>query len=129
VLSEVACLADPPCETAEPALWQLGLALERVVKAAYTSVCEDKINAFAQRQINSFILQRPMYSKPLMVKLQEGTYRRYIHIWKRLLCYAFRLSADTTLALGSQLTGPQTALLDRALVIATERVAKTDSRG
>ena len=65
-------------------------SLERVIEDAYYSVCSDRINVFDQARINSF-LQRPSAAdRPLIVKLKELTWRKYVSIWGALLCFAYR---------------------------------------
>ena len=88
--AEILPLADRPDPATEPALKAIADSLDRLVEAGYRSVCEDRINAFAQRRINSFLPDRKMFNQPLMVKLQKATYYRYKDTWKRLLCFAYR---------------------------------------
>ncbi|KAK5689254.1 hypothetical protein LTR17_026390 [Elasticomyces elasticus] len=67
-------------------------SLERVVKEAHQSICNDRVNVFDQARINSF-LQRPRAAdRPLMVKLQRSTWRTYTRIWQLLLCFIYRTS-------------------------------------
>lgn len=115
-LGDILALAEKPHLTSEPALVAITDALDSLIEAAYHSVCEDKINYFAQRRISSFLPKKAYYNKPLVVKLQKNTYAKYKDIWKRLLCFVCRSAR-----LGEQcqlphcLTSQQTALLDSLL--------------
>jgi hypothetical protein len=104
-LSDVAKLASLPAIGAEPLLRVLCESVNRLVELAHRSVCEDKINRFDQMRINSF-LQRPHAADwPLIVNLQESTYKRYSSIWKRLLCFVHRtVQPDQPLQLQHRLT-------------------------
>jgi hypothetical protein len=87
---QLAALAAMPSLATEPGLFALGQSLDRLVDAAYTSICQDRINVFDQARINSF-LQRPRASdRPLMIKLQKATFRKYQAVWKGLLCFVAR---------------------------------------
>jgi hypothetical protein len=89
-LLDVAALVRQPDVTTEPVLLSICNSLERVVEDAYQSTCNDSINVFDQVQINSF-LQRPSAAdRPLLVKLQNSTWRHYTRIWKGLLCFVYR---------------------------------------
>ncbi len=120
-LSDVAQLARPP-DVGEHALKELTQAIDRLVEAAYHSVCNDRINFFAQKRIASFLPQRKAYSQPLMVKLQKATYRQYKELWKRLLCFAVRSNDPAQpIRLGHCLNSRQTALLDRIFGLGMQR--------
>jgi hypothetical protein len=109
---QLAALAAMPSLATEPGLFALGQSLDRLVDAAYTSICQDRINVFDQARINSF-LQRPRASdRPLMIKLQKATFRKYQAVWKGLLCFVAR-AADPcqTIRLRHQLQSRQAALL------------------
>jgi hypothetical protein len=89
-LFDAARLEALPVAGSESLLEILCKSIDRLVDSAHRSVCEDRINALDQMRINSF-LQRPRAAdKPLMVKLQNSTYKRYSSIWKRLLCFVHR---------------------------------------
>ncbi|KAK5710072.1 hypothetical protein LTR17_019185 [Elasticomyces elasticus] len=89
---DVAKLVVPPSPEKEPVLLALCDSLERVVKEAHQSICNDRVNVFDQVRINSF-LQRPgAADRPLMVKLQRSTWRTYTRIWQSLLCFIYRTS-------------------------------------
>ena len=83
-------LPDPQAE--EPLLMTICGSVDRLVERAYDGICSNRINAFDQARVNSF-LRRPRASdRPLMVKLQKATFRRYKGIWKRLLAFVYRTS-------------------------------------
>jgi hypothetical protein len=77
ILSEASKLARPIEVEYEPLLRALGCSIDRLVEAAYVTVYSDKVNYFGQRCISSFLPAKRMYSRPLLVKLQASTYRRY----------------------------------------------------
>ena len=87
-LSDVAKLGILPEAGTEPLLAILCESLDRLVGLAHRSVCEDRINAFDQLRINSFVQRPRAADKPLVVKLQKSTYKRYASIWEAspLLC-------------------------------------------
>ena len=89
-LSKVATLAALPRYDDEPILTVICDSLDRLVEEGYRSVSNDRINAFDQTRINSF-LQRPRATdQPLFVNLQKSTYRVYKNIWKSLLSFVHR---------------------------------------
>jgi hypothetical protein len=128
-LLDVAALVRQPDGAVEPILLAICDSLERVVEDAYRSVCNDAINVFDQVRINSF-LQRPSAAdRPLMVKLQKSTWRRYTRIWKALLCFVYRTTQPgQTVLLRHQLTNSQTAYLHE-LVIRGERLVQVSGKG
>jgi hypothetical protein len=64
----------------EPTLVALCDSLERIVKDAHASVLSDRINAFDQVHINSFLHQPYTIDRPLMVKLRKPTWKLYTRI-------------------------------------------------
>lgn len=77
-VSPLAYAADP---IAEPLLALLSKSLNRLVKRAYQSICEDKISVFDQARINSFMAGEPSGTERLLiVKLQKSTFRNYKHL-------------------------------------------------
>jgi hypothetical protein len=52
---ERAALAAMPTPAMEPGLCALSQNLDRLVDAAYASICQDRINVFDQARINSFL--------------------------------------------------------------------------
>ena len=47
----------------------VGESLQRVVEAAFDSVCTDKINVFDQLRVNTFSSDGRLFDRPLVVKL------------------------------------------------------------
>ncbi|KAJ9634359.1 hypothetical protein H2199_009017 [Coniosporium tulheliwenetii] len=72
-------------------LLELLSSFDRVIEEARNSIAHEKVNVFDQHRVNSFIRQRAAY-KPILTKLQEGTYKRYKHVWKRLICFVYRVA-------------------------------------
>lgn len=124
-LPQVAALARLPTADDDPVLAVLCECLDELVEAAYQSVCNDRVNAFDQERINSF-LQRPRAAdQPLMVKLQKSTYRTYKSIWKSLLCFVYRTALrEHSTSLRHRFSTLQLASLDRA-VHAAEHLIQT----
>ena len=89
-LSSVAHLAYAPDPVQEPLLHQLGLSLDRVIEASHASLDAEKVNVFDQSRINSFVRRQRASDRPLLIKLQKNTYRRYISLWKRLMAFTYR---------------------------------------
>jgi hypothetical protein len=104
-------------------------SLERIVEDAYQSVCNDAINVFDQVRINSFLHRPRAADRPLMVKLQKSTWRRYTRIWKALLCFTYRTTQPgQTVLLRHQLTNKQTACLHK-VVMQGERLVQLSVEG
>jgi hypothetical protein len=81
------------------------------------------VNYFGQRCISSFLPAKKMYSRPLLVKLQAATYKRYKESWKRLLAFVYRSSICTAgKQLRHRLTSRQTALFDKLLGLSRDVV-------
>lgn len=121
-------LGRAACRFDEPIIYELSSTIDRLVDVAYREVCEDKINFFGQKRIMSFIPGREVYSKPLVFKLQDGTYRQYNMVWKRALTFICRSVQKTREPrLSHFLNSEQTALLDSALALAAQRVARPHS--
>jgi hypothetical protein len=126
-LKTVPELADLPHPMGEPLLTVMCHSLDRIVESAYRSVCEDRINAFDQIRINSF-MQRPRAAdRPLLVKLQKPTYRRYKRVWKQLICFVYRASrVDREMKLSHAFTAAQTVCFDRLVAFIRETCQPTD---
>jgi hypothetical protein len=87
-------------------------SLERIVSDAHASVLNDRINAFDQVYINSFFHRPHATDRPLMVKLQKATWKRYIRVWTGLLCFTYRTTQPSQrILLRHQLTSQQAACL------------------
>lgn len=89
-LSSVAYLAYTPDPVKEPLLHQLALSLDRVIEASHASLDAERVNVFDQSRINSFIRRQKASDRPLLIKLQKNTYRKYKSLWKRLIAFAYR---------------------------------------
>jgi len=73
----------------DPRLQTICESLDRLLGGARKAVLNRKINDFDAKQINSFMRYKP-FTKPVNVKIQYSTFRRYKLIWKRLICYMVR---------------------------------------
>jgi len=89
---EIARLVEPP-RSDEPHLTKLLDAFSSVIETARQSVLDDRVNVFDQHHVSSFIRGRS-YRRPLLVRLQEGTYKRYKAVWGQLLCFVYRRVVD-----------------------------------
>ena len=92
-------------------------SFDRLIEQARQSLAEEKINIFDQHKVNSF-LRRRTYQRPLLSKLQPGTYRSYQIILKRLACFVYRMiHLGEQPALHCVLTNDQSRALDQMLHI------------
>ena len=92
-------------------------SFDRLIEQARQSIAEEKINIFDQHKVNSF-LRRRTYQRPLLSKLQPGTYRSYQVILKRLTCFVYRMiHLGKQPALHCILTNDQSRALDQMLHI------------
>lgn len=89
-LSAVALLLAPPTPD-ETGLTALLRSFDALVETARGSILSEKVNVFALHRVNSFIRGRH-FKKPLHTKLLDGTYRKYIAVWHKLLCFVYRLA-------------------------------------
>jgi hypothetical protein len=97
---------------------ELTQAIDRLVETAYASVCEDKVNFFGQKRITSFLPRKEVFSRPLVFKLQQSTYRQYKQSWKKLLAFTYRTSTVAQSAgFRHCLTPYQTASLDSLIAL------------
>lgn len=114
-LLEVSELAGPIGTQSDPLLQVFARSVDRLVESVYATVCSDKINYFGQRCISSFLPAKRMYNRPLLVKFQATTYKRYKDPWKRLLAFLYRTNVTKATAkpLRHRLTSCQTALFDK----------------
>jgi hypothetical protein len=93
-------------------------SFDRVIEMARDSISQGKVNAFDQQRVNSFLRSQSRTSKasdrPLAYKLKEQTYKTYKGVWKRLLCFVYRLAVqESQLALHYALTNEQSVALDK----------------
>jgi hypothetical protein len=127
-LDKAAKLARLPLQHDEPILYEIGLAVDRLVEAAHLSLREEKVNFFRQKRITSLLPDREVYSRPLVYKLQEATYKQYKQSWKRALAFFCRTSDPRQeIAFEHSLNTRQTALLDHVLALATKQAAEASS--
>jgi len=118
-LRKLAALTDLNDTTKEPLLDIIGRSLERVVNTAYQSIVKDKINVFDQLRINTFQSTGRLFSRPLLVKLQKGTWRTYTALWKKFLCFVVRSTRpDQPIILPHVLTHNQQQSLEALLACA-----------
>jgi hypothetical protein len=68
-LKDLVALAAPYDPSTEPLLVVVCESLKRNVESAYHAVCEDKINPFNQRRINTFQSTGRLFDRPLMARL------------------------------------------------------------
>ncbi|KAI1676428.1 hypothetical protein KJE20_14005 [Pyrenophora tritici-repentis] len=95
--------------------WLLALIdiFDRLVDEARTAILADEASVFDQHRVNSFVRGR-QYHRPLLVKLQEGTYKRYKKVWMQLLCFVSRVVLlQQTPFLHYVVTDAQSTALDR----------------
>jgi hypothetical protein len=99
---------------------QLALLLtsfDRLITQARNSLAEEKINIFDQHKVNSF-LRRRTHQRPLLAKLKSGTYKSYQGVFKRLICFIYRMiHLGEQPALHCVLTNEQSRALDQMLHI------------
>lgn len=126
-----ALAVKPDCVT-EPLLSELVKSVERVIEEGHRSIQEDKVNVFDQARINSFIQRRRAFDRPLMVKLQKATWRQYVSIWQRLVCFAYRTAQpEQPVHLSHQMTNTQAAHFDQIVQLGEDVLRQTaeDSDG
>lgn len=96
-LADVAKLAVLPASdsaqifSGDAPLLVLLRSFDRLIDESRKSVLSDeKINVFDQHRVNSFVRGRP-HPRPLLVQLQDGTYKRYTTVWKQLLSFIYHV--------------------------------------
>lgn len=126
-LVTTAGLADLPRTDTEPVLAMVCESVDRLIESAYAAVCDERINVFDQTRINSFMQKPRAIDRPLLVKLQKPTYRRYKNIWKALLCFVYRSALpDQEPKLRHRLTTGQSTALDRLAVYVEQLLASSE---
>jgi hypothetical protein len=103
-LTTTARLVDLPNQPAEDRRLDLLLAsFDRLIEQARMSIVQGDVNVFDLHRVNNFVSRHSSVKvvmskhekramiRPLLSKLQEGTYKRYKDVWKRLLCFVYRL--------------------------------------
>ncbi|KAF4637121.1 hypothetical protein G7Y89_g978 [Cudoniella acicularis] len=93
------------------------ISFDRLIEQARKSLAEEKINIFDQHKVNSF-LRRRTHQRPLLAKLKSGTYKSYQGVFKRLICFVYRMiHLGEQPALHCVLTNEQSRALDQMLHI------------
>lgn len=109
-------------------LYEIALAVDRLVEAAYVTLCEEKVNFFGHERIASFLTRTEVCSRPLVYKLKESTYKQYKQFWKRALAFICRTcNPKQDIQFQHALTSCQTALFDNLLGLAVKQVSKHSS--
>jgi hypothetical protein len=91
-LTEAVKLAElPAIGSMHAILREILYAFDRTIEEARSSITKEKINVFDRHRINSFIRHRSS-NRPIFTNLKEGTYRSYKGVWKRLICFVFRVA-------------------------------------
>jgi hypothetical protein len=89
------------------------------------SISQEKVNFFGQKRIASFLPRMEVYSRPLVYKLKESTYKQYKQFWKRALALTCRTcDPEQHIQFQHTLGSCQTTLPDSLLRIAAEMVTK-----
>ena len=102
-----------PSPESEPILAVIADSIDRIIEAAYLTVSEDRLNFFGQKRIATFLPRQTGYSASLVYKLQEGTYRAYKRVWKRLIAFIHRTNTpERPTQIRHRLTPRQTAPYD-----------------
>ncbi|KAJ5117456.1 hypothetical protein N7448_011088 [Penicillium atrosanguineum] len=123
--SEVASLGMLPDSSREPLLAAFAQSVERLIKRAYHTIQDRRINEFDQIRINSFVSRPRIWERPILVDLKPSTYARYQQVWQRLICFAYRTSRpDQAIILRHQLTTTQFGKLDQMEDLGTQFLAE-----
>lgn len=114
-------------------------SFDRLIEQTRAFIIQDEVNAFDLHRVNNFVprcssievimskLERRVTMRPLLSNLQEGTYKKYKLVWKRLICFVYRLVHQRQQpALHHALTNAQSAALER-LVVAAQAVVDSSS--
>jgi hypothetical protein len=118
---QVAPLAALPHLCHEPLLVQFAESISRLIEQAYKSISQNKVNAFDQVRINSFLQRQRAWDRPLFIQLKKATYRQYEHVWQRLVCFIYRSTQPgQPVTLAHQLTPSQISFLDQMVGYGTE---------
>lgn len=134
-LSTTARLIALPINPAEDDRLDVILAsFDRLIEQTRMLILKGEVNIFDLHRVNNFVSchspMRVMVTKhekramirPLLSKLLESTYKKYKGVWKRLLCFVYRLVYQQQQpALHYTLTDTQSTALKR-LIRATEAI-------
>lgn len=127
-MAELARLVGMPHRD-EPILQAFELSMDRIIERARTSVMQQKINIFDRTALNMFNEHQVKAGQPFQDQLQNGTYMRYKVVWKKLLCFVYRIDQARRSGcyndLPYRLTSPQRVSLQRS-VRAAQNVIKDD---
>jgi hypothetical protein len=134
-LRVIARLTEPPVSrsglAADRYLGLILVAFDRLIEQARAIIVQGEVNVFDLHRVNNFVsrfgsievvttkFEKRAMIRPLPSKLQEGTYRRYKQVWKRLICFVYRLAYQRQRqALHYTLTDPQSTALERLVAAA-----------
>lgn len=78
-----------PVREEEPLLVTFADSVERLIRTAYRCIRDRRINEFDQVRINSFLQQQRVWDRPILIELKPSTYRRYVQVWQRLICFTY----------------------------------------
>ena len=134
-LRVIARLTEPPLSrsglAADRYLGLILIAFDRLIEQARAIIVQGEVNVFNLHRVNNFVsrfssievvmtkLEKRAMIRPLLSKLQEGTYRRYKQAWKRLICFIYRLAYQRQRqALHYTLTDPQSTALEKLVAAA-----------
>ncbi|EWY79884.1 hypothetical protein FOYG_16949 [Fusarium oxysporum NRRL 32931] len=94
-------------------------ALKCLVERARKTMSDGRFNVFDQYCLNSF-LPRQTLGRPFFHQLQDNTYRKYVRVAHKLICFVYRRAwAMTGPSLPFRLTEAQTAALTNTVHAAT----------
>ena len=123
---ELCYLIELP-RSGEGVLLAMTASFDRIIEQARTSVLTERINIFDQTLINMFNEHQTKAGQPLSLRLQERTFKKYCVVWKKLLCFAYRIKNDDVLDLCQHRTQSQTNGLRRTITAAKklQRIGNT----
>lgn len=102
----------------EKNLITISTSFDRIIERARTSVLTERINVFDQTLINMFNEHQTKAGQPLSLCLQERTFKKYCVVWKKLLCFAYRIDQHDVLDLCQHRTQSQVNGLRRTITVA-----------
>lgn len=128
-LEDLAPLVDLP-RPDELILKGFCASVDRTIEEARGSIFAQRINIFDQTAINMFNDHQTKAGQPLHTKLQDGTYAKYKIVWKKLLCFIYRLQSspvsESDLDLPYRLTHNQQTAFNRSVRLGRELSKQTD---
>lgn len=75
----------------KPVLWRSFRPFDELIEDARVSILSEKVNVFDLYRVISFIHGRH-FRRPPHTKLLNRIYQRYRAVWRKLLCYVYRLT-------------------------------------